>query len=81
MRFKHVITAQILCDVAEGEASDRHRASISRVDRMDNGPPDQDQTRAQISGVITVQIEPWWEHLDRWIAIQGVESERFYNAY
>ena len=69
--FKQIIMAQILCDVADGEASDRQRASISRVDWMDNGPPDQDQTRAQISGVITVQIEPWWDHPDRRIAIQG----------
>ena len=45
------------------------RASISRINRMDNGPPDQDQTRAQISCVITVQIEPWWEHPDRRITI------------
>ena len=60
-------------------ASDRRRASISRVDRMDEGPPDQDQTRAQILGVITVQIEPWWEHPDRRIAIQGAKSECFYN--
>ena len=53
---------------------------MARVDRMDDGPPDQDQTHAQILGVITVQIEPWWEHPDRQIAIQGATSERFYNA-
>ena len=54
--------------------------SISRVDQMDDGPPDQDQACAQISGVITVQIEPCGEHLDRRITIQGAKLERFYNA-
>ena len=38
-------------------ASDRWRSSISRVDRMDARPLDDHQARAQILGVITVQIE------------------------
>ena len=61
-------------------ASDWWRASISRLDRMDAGPLDDHQARAQISGVITVQIEPHREHPDFRIAIQGAKSEHFYNA-
>ena len=40
-------------DVADGEASDRDDASISRVDQMECGPPKDHQARAQKEGVIT----------------------------
>ena len=53
---------------------------MARVNRMDAGLLNDHQARAQISGVIAVQIEPRGELPDRQIAIQGAKSERFYNA-
>ena len=63
--------------VERGEALDRDDASISRVDRVASGPPDQSKRTWRFKGVITAEMLRRGSHLSRPIAIQGATSKAF----
>ena len=67
--------------MADGEALDRDDASISRVDKMECGPPDQSKHTWRFKGVITAEMPRRGSHLNRLIAIQGATSKAFYNDH
>ena len=65
--------------VERGEVLDRDDASISRVDRVESGPPDQSKGTWHFKSVITAEMLRHRLHLSRPIAIQGATSKAFYN--
>ena len=51
----------------------------TRVDRVERGPPDHDQSMCWIKGIITAEIQSCGTHLDRQIKIQRAWFKAFYK--